>query len=98
MSSGKPAHAHTGLGADPGPPDPQLKRTSRRLGISGAWFLAIFCLLVVPGLLLFFLTSGWPFAIGIVLIALSIAPLSVATGLLAPAAVADWAAHRRPFA
>jgi hypothetical protein len=82
----------------PGEPDPQLQRIGRRLSAPGVRFLAIGLLPLVAGVLLLVLTSGWPWALGIVLVALALAPLALGTSLLLGGGIAGWAARRRPFA
>jgi hypothetical protein len=83
---------------DPSPPDPELQRTGRKLAAPGGWITAIGLIPLVAGLLLFFLTSGWPWALGIILIALSVPILGVGFSLLVGSGVAGWAARRWPFA
>lgn len=79
-------------------PDPQLRRTSRKLAAPGRWFTAIGLVPLAAGLLLLFLASGWPWALGIVLIALSLPILAIGISLLVGGAVAGWASRRWPFA
>ena len=64
----------------------------------GRWFTAIGLCPLIAGLLLFFLASGWPWILGIVLIALSLPILAVGFSLLVGGGVAGWAARRWPFA
>lgn len=79
-------------------PDPELKRTGRRLSAPGLRFTALGLLPLVAGVLLLVLTSGWAWALGIVLIALSLPLLAVGVSLLLGGGVAGWAAKRWPFA
>ena len=83
---------------DPPTPDPELRRTGRKLAAPGGWITAIGLIPLTAGLLLFFLASGWPWALGIVLIALSAPILAVGASLLVGSGVAGWAARRWPFA
>lgn len=83
---------------EPRSSDPELRRTGRKLAAPGAWFTAIGLIPLAAGLLLFFLTSGWPWVLGIVLIALSVPILGVGVSLLAGSGVAGWASRRWPFA
>jgi hypothetical protein len=78
--------------------DPPLGRTSRRLSVPGAWFTVIGMIPLIAGILLAVLSSGWPFALGIVLIALSLPIHAVGISLLLGGGVAKWAAKRWPFA
>lgn len=83
---------------DPRPSDPELRRAGRRLAAPGAWFTGIGLIPLIAGLLLLFLTTGWPWALGIVFIALSAPILAVGVSLLMGSGVAGWAARRWPFA
>ena len=82
----------------PDQPDPQLRRTGRKLAAPGGRFAAIGLIPLIAGLLLLFLASGWPWALGIVLIALSLPIIAVGLSLLVGSGVAGWAARRWPFA
>ncbi len=79
-------------------PDPELKRTGRRLSAPGLRFTALGVLPLAAGVLLLLLASGWAWALGIVLIALSLPVLAVGVSLLLGGGVAGWAAKRWPFA
>ena len=83
---------------DPPSPDPELRRTGRKLAHPGGWITAVGLVPLVAGLLLLLLTTGWPWALGIVLIALSTPILAVGFSLLVGSGVAGWAARRWPFA
>ena len=83
---------------DPRPSDPELRRTGRKLAAPGARFTGIGLIVLIAGLLLLFLTTGWAWVLGIVLIALSAPILGVGVSLLMGSGVAGWAARRRPFA
>ena len=78
--------------------DPELRRTGRKLAAPGGWFTAIGLIPLTAGLLLFFLTTGWPWVLAIVLIALSTPILGVGFSLLTGSGVARWASRRWPFA
>ena len=80
------------------PPDPQLRRTGRKLTIPGGWFIAIGMVPLIAGILLVVLASSWAWVLGIVLIVLSLPILGVGLGLLAGAGIAGWASRRWPFA
>jgi hypothetical protein len=84
--------------AEPDQPDLQLLRAERKLAAPGRWFTGIGLCPLVAGLLLFFLASGWPWVLGIVLIALSLPLLAIGAGLLLSSGAAGWAARRWPFA
>lgn len=81
-----------------GHPDPQLLRTKRRLAKPGARFTGLGFLPLIGGVLLVSLAGGWPWALGIVLIALSLPLIAIGVGLLLSSGVAGWAARRWPFA
>ena len=83
---------------DPRPSDPELRRTGRKLAAPGSRFTSIGLIPLIAGLLLLFLTTGWPWVLGIVLIALSVPILGVGLALLMGSGVAGWASRRRPFA
>ncbi|HEY3944595.1 MAG TPA: hypothetical protein VGL78_05170 [Solirubrobacteraceae bacterium] len=83
---------------DPRPSDPELRRTVRKLAAPGGWFTGIGLIPLIAGLLLLFLTTGSPWVLGIVLIALSAPVLGVGVSLLMGSGVAGWAARRWPFA
>lgn len=83
---------------DPQPSDLELRRTGRELAAPGARFTGIGLIVLIAGLLLLFLTTGWAWVLGIVLIALSAPILGVGVSLLMGSGVAGWAARRRPFA
>jgi hypothetical protein len=78
--------------------DPPLGRTSRKLSVPGLWFTAIGMIPLLAGILLVAVSSGWPWALGIVLIVLSLPIHSVGISLLLGGGVAKWAARRWPFA
>ena len=61
-------------------------------------FLVAASALGVVGIVLLVLTSGWAWALGIVLVALAGVPAVVGAGLLGAGAVARWAARGKPFA
>lgn len=84
--------------AEGGDPDAQLLRTQRRLAAPGTWFTGIGLLPLIGGVLLVSLAGGWPWVLGIVLIALSLPLIAVGLALLLGGGVAGWAARRRPFA
>ncbi|MGN6169488.1 MAG: hypothetical protein ACTHQQ_15160, partial [Solirubrobacteraceae bacterium] len=67
---------------DPRSSDPELRRTGRKLAATGGWFTGIGLMPLLAGLLLFFLLTGWPWVLGIVLIALSAPILGVGFSLL----------------
>ncbi len=83
---------------DPQPSDLELRRTGRKLAAPGARFTGIGLIVLIAGLLLLFLTTGWAWVLGIVLLALSAPILGVGVSLLMGSGVAGWAARRRPFA
>jgi hypothetical protein len=83
---------------DPRPSDPELRRTGRKLAAPGAWFTGIGLIPLAAGLLLFFLATGWPWVLGIVLSALSLPILGAGFSLLMGSGVARWASRRWPFA
>jgi hypothetical protein len=78
--------------------DPELRRTGRKLAAPGGWFTGIGLIPLTAGLLVFFLTTGWPWVLGIVLIALSAPILCVGFSLLMGSGVVGWASRRWPFA
>ncbi len=78
--------------------DRQSDRQGRRLMRPAPRFLVIASALAVVGIVLLVLTSGWAWALGIVLVALAGVPAAVGAGLLAAGAVARWAARDKPFA
>ncbi|MHB8657967.1 MAG: hypothetical protein ACYC91_08425 [Solirubrobacteraceae bacterium] len=78
--------------------DRELAHAGRGFAGSGTRFLALGAGLLVPGLILFILASGWAAAIGIALMGLSLPVLLVAAGLLLSSLVSGWASRRRPFA
>lgn len=80
------------------PPDPQLRRTGRKLSRPGLRFLALGLLPLIAGVLLLLLASGWPWVLGIVLVALSLPLFGLGFGLLLGGGIAGWASRRRPFA
>jgi hypothetical protein len=80
------------------PPDPQLRRTGRKLSVPGLWFTAIGIVPLVAGVLLVVLASGWAWTLGIVLIVLSLPIHGVGFALLLGGGVAEWASRRWPFA
>jgi hypothetical protein len=61
-------------------------------------FLLIALCLVVTGALLLIITSGWAWALGLVLVALAGPPAVIGFGLLIAGAVTRWAAREEPFA
>jgi hypothetical protein len=79
-------------------PEPELEVKGKRFGASGRSFLGLSTIAAVPGIVLLILTRGWPFALGLALIAVALVPAIVAVALLLISAVARWAARRRPFA
>jgi uncharacterized membrane protein YdbT with pleckstrin-like domain len=78
--------------------DRQSDRQGRRLMRPAPPFLLIASALAVVGIVLLILTSGWAWALGIVLVALAGPPAVIGTGLLAAGAVTRWAARDKPFA
>ena len=78
--------------------DPPRSAAGRKLVRPGVRFIAIGLLPLAAGLVLLLLTSGWPWVLGIVLIALSLPILAVGVSLLAGGGVAHWGARRKPFA
>jgi hypothetical protein len=79
-------------------PEPELERQGKRLARPAGGFLLIAVVLFTPGLLLVILASSWAFALGWVLIALSLPPAAVALGALSSSVVARWAARHKSFA
>lgn len=79
-------------------PDPQLRRTGRKLAAPGGRFTAIGVLPLIAGVLLLLLASSWLWVLGIVLIALSLPIIAIGLSLLVGSAVAGWGARRWPFA
>lgn len=77
---------------------PELERQARRFALPARHFLLIALVLAIPAMLLLVLTSGWAWALGIVLAALAIIPAVVGGALIGSSAVAHWASHDRPFA
>ena len=78
--------------------EPELERTGRRLKRPAGPFLAIAAVLVIVGVILLIVASGWAWALGIVLIVLALPLATVGGGLLSAAGVSRWAARRKPFA
>jgi hypothetical protein len=78
--------------------EPELERKGKTFEANGVRFLALSAILIVPGILMIILGSGWVFALGLVLIALGLVPGAVATGLVSTGVVARWTARHRPFA
>ena len=83
---------------DPRSSDPELRRAGRKLAVPGGWFTGIGLIPLLAGLLLVFLSTGWPWVLGIVLIVLSVPILGVGFSLLMGSGVAGWAARCGPFA
>ena len=79
-------------------PEPELERKGRAFESNGVRFLVLCAVLMVPGILMIILGSGWVFALGLALIALGLVPGAVATGLVSTGVVARWTARHRPFA
>lgn len=84
--------------AEGGSPDPQLLRTERRLVRPGVRLSGLGLIPLIAGVLLLLLTSGVPWVLGIVLIALSLPIITIGISLLLGGGVAGWAARRWPFA
>ena len=61
-------------------------------------FAAVAGALFIVGVILLIVAQGWAWALGIVLVALSLPVAAVAGGLLSAAGVARWASRRKPFA
>ena len=78
--------------------EPQLERQGKRLARPASRFLPIALALFVPGLLLVILGSSWVYAVGWVLIALSLPPATIALAALISSVVARWAARHKSFA
>jgi hypothetical protein len=79
-------------------PEPELERQGRSLARPAGGFLLIALALFVPGLLLVILGSSWVYALGWVLVALSLPPATIAVGALSSSVVARWAARHKSFA
>jgi hypothetical protein len=79
-------------------PEPELERQGKRLARPAGGFVLIAVALFVPGLLLVILGSSWVYALGWVLIALSLPPATVALSALSSSVVARWAARHKSFA
>jgi hypothetical protein len=78
--------------------DPLLERQGRAISRPAPSFLAVAIALLIVGVVLLLLGSGWVWALGIVLVFLAGIPLAVGVALLATGVVSRWAARRRPFA
>jgi hypothetical protein len=78
--------------------DPALRRTGRKLVVPGRWFTGLGTIPLIAGILLMVFASGWAFALGIVLIALSLPFFGLGFGLLVSGGIAEWASRRWPFA
>lgn len=78
--------------------DRRADRQGRRLMRPAPPFLLIASGLAVVGIILLILTSGWAWALGLVLVVLAGLPAVVGISLLAAGAVTRWAARDRPFA
>jgi MFS family permease len=78
--------------------DRTADRLGRRLLRPVGPFLLLACLLVVAGIVLIIFTSGWGWAMGIALVALSGPPAVVGLALGAAGVVARWSARDKPFA
>jgi len=79
-------------------PEPQLERQGKSFVTPAAGFLMIGVTILVPGLLLVILAHSWVFALGIVLVAISLPFDAVGVVGLGAAAVARWAARHKSFA
>jgi hypothetical protein len=79
-------------------PEPELERQGKRLARPVSGFFLIAGVLLAPGLLLVILASSWVYALGWVLITLSLPPATVAFGALSSSVVARWAARHKSFA
>jgi uncharacterized membrane protein len=78
--------------------EPALERKGTRFQANAARFLLLGIILVVPGIVMIILGSGWVFALGLALLALGLVPGAVAIALLLAGVVARWTARERPFA
>jgi hypothetical protein len=78
--------------------EPQLERQGQRLIRPAGPFLALTISLMVIGIVLLIATSGWAWALGLVLLVLSGPPAVVGLALLAVGAVSRWTARHKPFA
>jgi hypothetical protein len=76
---------------------PELERQAKRLAAPSLRFFALAFILGAPGIVLIAVTSGWPRALGIVLVAIALMPLAVGLASVLSAGVARWAARDRPF-
>ena len=79
-------------------PEPQLERQARRLARPGAWFLLVGIALIVPGIVVFLIASGWLSALGIAVAVLGFPLVWIGLGATLSGGVAHWSAHHRPFA
>lgn len=77
------------------PADVDLERKGRDLRASSLPFLLLGVVFAVVGILLI---VGGTVVGGAVLVALALAPLLVAGGLMLPGVVSWWAARHKPFA
>ncbi|HWC86346.1 MAG TPA: hypothetical protein VG388_07395 [Solirubrobacteraceae bacterium] len=78
--------------------DPELERQGKQLASPGFRFVIIGLILAIPGLLLIVLAHSWAYEVGWALFLLATVPAVIALTLLGSAAVARWAARRKPFA
>jgi MFS family permease len=80
------------------PTDRGADRQGRRLMRPAPPFLLLASCLAVVGIVLLIFTSGWAWALGIVLIALAGPPAAIGIALATAGAITRWAAHSKPFA
>lgn len=80
------------------PIDRRAERQGRRLMRPAPPFLLLACCLAVVGIILLILTSGWAWALGLVLLVLAGLPAVIGISLLAAGVVTRWAARDKPFA
>jgi hypothetical protein len=78
--------------------DRELERQGRRLATPSIPFLLVALVLFVPGIVLVIVAGSWAWALGIVLVALSLPAATVAVAAVLSSAVARWAARHRSFA
>jgi hypothetical protein len=78
--------------------DRRADRHGQRLMRPAPPFLLMASCLAVVGIVLLILTSGWAWALGLVLVVLAGLPAVVGISLVAAGAVTRWAAHDKPFA
>jgi hypothetical protein len=77
------------------PADLDLERQGRRLRRSSLPFVSVGAVFAIAGIVLIL---GGTVVVGAVLVALALAPLVVAAGLMLPGVVSWWAARHKPFA